>query len=210
MDKNATTYKEKIGKLKCAVVIPTYNNAGTISQVIADVKRFSSDIIVVNDGSTDGTSEILLAIKNIRVIAYSKNRGKGYAIKLGLRKAYEWGFRYAITIDSDGQHYADDIPVFIRRIEQVPDSLLIGARNLSADNMPAVISAECVDAAPLGRQAPEMQKAERASRRLRHSGEPVRVMFLLHRFPSLETKGYFFENIIQPSFSLNIHPLKLY
>lgn len=137
MDKNATTYKEKIGKLKCAVVIPTYNNAGTISQVIADVKRFSSDIIVVNDGSTDGTSEILLAIKNIRVIAYSKNRGKGYAIKLGLRKAYEWGFRYAITIDSDGQHYADDIPVFIRRIEQVPDSLLIGARNLSADNMPA-------------------------------------------------------------------------
>lgn len=131
------TYKDKAANLKCIVVIPTYNNDGTIAQVIADVKHYASDIVVVNDGSTDTTSEILKSTEGIRVIEYAENKGKGYALKLALAKAYEWGYRYAITIDADGQHYADDIPTFIDRIEQVPDSLLIGARNLTADNMPS-------------------------------------------------------------------------
>lgn len=119
------------------VLIPTYNNAGTLAQVISDVKEYASDVIVVNDGSTDNTAKILTAIEDIRIISYAENRGKGYALKLGLSKAYEWGYRYAITIDSDGQHYADDIAVFVERIEQSPDTLLIGARNLTADNMPS-------------------------------------------------------------------------
>lgn len=131
------TYKERMAALKCVVVMPTYNNAGTIAQVIDDVKKYSDDVIVVNDGSTDETAAILSSIKDIKVIDYPKNKGKGYALKLGLAKAYEWGYRYAITIDSDGQHYADDIPVFIDKIEEKPDSLLIGARNLTADNMPS-------------------------------------------------------------------------
>ena len=131
------TYKERMAALKCAVVIPTYNNAGTIAQVIADVKAYTNDVIVVNDGSTDATAEILASISDIRVIDYPKNQGKGYALRLALNQAYEWGFRYAITIDSDGQHYADDIPTFINRIEEAPESLLIGARNLTAENMPS-------------------------------------------------------------------------
>jgi glycosyltransferase involved in cell wall biosynthesis len=130
-------YKERMAALKCVVLIPTYNNAGTIAKVIADVKEYSSDVIVVNDGSTDKTKNILASINDIKVIDYPNNKGKGYALKLGLQKAHEWGYRYAITIDSDGQHYADDIPVFINKIEEKPDSLLIGARNLAADNMPS-------------------------------------------------------------------------
>lgn len=137
MESATLTYKDKIKNLKCVVIIPTYNNALTISRVISDVKEYASDIIVVNDGSTDNTRDILVGIEGIKVIDYTVNKGKGYALKSGLSKAYEWGFRYAITIDSDGQHYADDIPVFIDRIEEVPDSLLIGARNLTADNMPS-------------------------------------------------------------------------
>ncbi len=137
MTASGMTYKQRMSALGCVVVIPTYNNAGTISQVIADVSKFTDDIIVVNDGSTDRTAEILSSTQGIRVIGYEKNEGKGYALKLGLKKAYEAGFRYAITIDSDGQHYADDIPVFLDRIEEMPDSLLIGARNLTADNMPS-------------------------------------------------------------------------
>lgn len=129
--------KERMASLKCVVLIPTYNNAGTIAKVIADVKEYSADIIVVNDGSTDDTKNILASIENIKVIDYPNNKGKGYALKLGLQKAYEWGYRYAITIDSDGQHYADDIPTFLDKIEEKPDSLLIGARNLAADNMPS-------------------------------------------------------------------------
>ena len=131
------TYKERMTALKCVVVMPTYNNAGTIAQVISDVKNYADDVIVVNDGSTDNTASILASIEGIKVIDYPKNKGKGYALKLGLAKAYEWGYRYAVTIDSDGQHYADDIPVFIEKIEEKPDSLLIGARNLTADNMPS-------------------------------------------------------------------------
>ena len=137
MDRTMMTYKERAAALHCVVLISTYNNAGTIAAVISDVQEFASDVIVVNDGSTDDTKSILAAINGIRVIDYPNNRGKGYALKLGLRKAYELGYRYAITIDSDGQHHADDIPAFIDKIEQKPGSLLIGARNLAAENMPS-------------------------------------------------------------------------
>ena len=128
---------ERLKNLGCIVVIPTYNNAGTIAQVISSVKEFAEDIMVVNDGSTDATSEILHSLDGIKLLEYEKNQGKGYALKLALKTARELGYTYALTIDADGQHYADDIPQFVRRIEEVPGSLLVGARNLTADNMPS-------------------------------------------------------------------------
>lgn len=131
------SYPERMRRLECAVVIPTYNNERTLCEVIAAVKGYCDDIFVVNDGSTDSTASLLSGVENIRVIEYGRNRGKGYALRKGLRAATDAGFRYAITIDSDGQHYADDLPVFVERIEQQPDALLIGARNLMADNMPS-------------------------------------------------------------------------
>ena len=136
MMQSAKSYRERLKALKAVIIVPTYNNNGTIGQVISDIKEYTHDIIVVNDGSTDNTLEILQDIEGIRIETYEKNMGKGHALKTGLAKAYESGFRYAITIDADGQHYADDIPVFINRIEEAPDSLLIGGRNLNADNMP--------------------------------------------------------------------------
>lgn len=119
-----------------AIVIPTYNNAATLGKVLTDVLAHSFPVIVVNDGSTDHTAEVLGEFSGIRVISYPENRGKGYALDKGLKAATASGFRYAITLDSDGQHYPDDIPVFLKEIEQHPDSLLIGARNLASDNMP--------------------------------------------------------------------------
>lgn len=130
-------WAERARRLGCAVVIPTYNNDRTLGGVIAGVRRYCADIFVVNDGSTDRTAEVLASTEGIRTIAYARNRGKGYALRCGLRAAREVGFRYALTIDSDGQHYPDDIARFIERIERRPDTLLIGARNLTADNMPA-------------------------------------------------------------------------
>lgn len=130
-------WAERARRLGCAVVIPTYNNDRTLGGVIAGVRRYCADIFVVNDGSTDRTAEVLASKEGIRTIAYARNRGKGYALRRGLRAAREAGFRYALTIDSDGQHYPDDIARFIERIERRPDTLLIGARNLTADNMPA-------------------------------------------------------------------------
>lgn len=130
------SYRQRLAALKCVVVIPAYNNEGTVGRVIEDVKRYAGDIVVVNDGSTDGTADVLASIPDIRVLACDRNRGKGYALNMAMKTAAAEGFDYALTIDADGQHFADDIPAFIDRIEQVPESLLIGARNLAADNMP--------------------------------------------------------------------------
>lgn len=121
---------------RSVIVIPTYNNGGTLGQVLTDVLAYSFPVIVVNDGSTDNTLEVLKGFPGIRVISYPDNQGKGYALNTGLKAATEAGYRYAITLDSDGQHYADDIPVFLKEIALYPDSLLIGARNLASDNMP--------------------------------------------------------------------------
>lgn len=129
-------WRERLEQLKCLVLIPTYNNNGTIAKVIKDVQVYASNVLVVNDGSTDNTEEIINGIDGISIISYKKNKGKGYALKTGLKRARQMGFRYAITIDSDGQHYPSDIPAFIEQIEQTPDSLIIGARNLNAENMP--------------------------------------------------------------------------
>lgn len=130
-------YTRKMEALRCCVIIPTYNNAQTIAAVIESVLAYTPHVIIVNDGATDSTPEILESFKNrVDVVSYLPNRGKGMALRTGIKRAQEKGYRYAITIDSDGQHYADDIPVFIQKIEEVPDALIVGARNLQQENMP--------------------------------------------------------------------------
>ncbi len=124
--------RETIRNHRICVLIPTYNNAGTLRDVISSVVRYSPDVIVVNDGSTDSTSDILKEFEStIRIVSYSRNRGKGYALKAGFRFAKECGYSYAITIDSDGQHYAEDIPGFVKAIVENPGALIIGERDLS-------------------------------------------------------------------------------
>src|SRR4051794_21189413 len=94
-------YRKKIDALNCCVIIPTYNNEQTISAVISDVLTFTSNVIVVSDGPTDSTNEQLRKFSNIHVISYSPNRGKGIALRTGIKCAQEKNYRYAITIDSD-------------------------------------------------------------------------------------------------------------
>jgi glycosyltransferase involved in cell wall biosynthesis len=129
--------KSRIKALNCCVVIPTYNNENTLQKVIDDVARFSDNIMVVNDGSTDNTANILDKNKAIHIVSYAKNRGKGYAIKKAFKAAAKLGYEYVITIDADGQHFAKDIPVFIEKIEEEPNSILVGSRGLEHENMAA-------------------------------------------------------------------------
>ena len=117
--------------------MPTYNNGSTLRDVVERTLTFCQDVIVVNDGCTDTSVEILASFgKKITVIDYGKNRGKGYALKKGLEKALELNFDYAITIDSDGQHYPEDIPLFINVLQQHPNALIVGSRNFNQENMP--------------------------------------------------------------------------
>lgn len=112
------------------VVIPTYNNVGTVVSVIERTLKECDDVIVINDGSTDGTGELLHRINGITIVEYPKNKGKGYALKKGFRKALELGFAYAITLDADGQHYPEDIPLFLKANMEHPRTLIIGNRDM--------------------------------------------------------------------------------
>ena len=123
-------------KEKFCVIIPTYNNASKIEAVVEGVLQQTRNIIIVNDGSTDSTASILEQYKNITIVSYPKNRGKGFALKTGFNKALEAGFEYAITIDSDGQHNAGEIPNFVAAHKQNKDALIIGVRKTIEGNVP--------------------------------------------------------------------------
>ncbi|RYY30795.1 MAG: DUF2062 domain-containing protein [Chitinophagaceae bacterium] len=121
---------------RVCVLIPTYNNRGTLTQVVSDVLEITSNVIVVNDGSTDNTPELLTQFADIRVLSYAPNRGKGWALRQGFRLAADAGYRYAITIDSDGQHFAKDLPRFINDLITHGDGLIMGARNMDQASVP--------------------------------------------------------------------------
>ncbi|MDR6515219.1 DUF2062 domain-containing protein [Chryseobacterium camelliae] len=126
-----------ISEQKICVLIPTYNNAKTLRRVIDGVLVYTESIIIVNDGSTDATSDILAGYPGVKTIHLPANKGKGNALKTGFRTAQAAGYDYAITIDSDGQHYPDDIPVFVGALlEEGEDVLLIGNRNMAQDGIP--------------------------------------------------------------------------
>lgn len=123
--------------LGVCVIIPTYNNAATIAQVIADTLGYTDNIIVVNDGSTDDTERIIRGFDHLTIESYTPNRGKGMALRTGFKKAIASGYSYAITIDSDGQHFAKDLPLFIEKLKNEGPALIMGARNMdTADNVP--------------------------------------------------------------------------
>ncbi len=117
---------------RCACVIPTYNNAATLPQVILNVKSYCEAIIVVDDGSTDTTKQVLEGISGVIKLGYGINKGKGHALRIGMHHALHAGFTHAITIDADGQHRSLDIPVLLKESEQFPRSVVMGSRSLDA------------------------------------------------------------------------------
>jgi len=125
-------------QLKCCVLIPTYNNHKTLRNVLERVLTYTENIIVVNDGATDSTAEILNNFPQLIQIHLLKNIGKGNALKVGFQKALELDYEFVITIDSDGQHFPEDIPVFLDALEkeETKNVLYIGARNMEQADVP--------------------------------------------------------------------------
>ena len=130
--------QQRIKDLKVCVLMPTYNNERTLKRVIDGVLKITDDLIIVNDGATDSTSEILKNYSQLEQIQIPKNKGKGNALRVGFKKAETLGFDFAITIDSDGQHFPEDISVFVDKLESEKNKnlLLIGARNMDQDSVP--------------------------------------------------------------------------
>lgn len=130
--------KEQMRRERCCVIVPTYNNGHTIIDVLRRIEPFAHYIIVVNDGSTDDTMQLLgeAPVEGLSVVSYEHNRGKGHALMKGFERALQQGFDYAITIDSDGQHYPEDIPLLLAAHDEQREALVVGCRNLTEENMP--------------------------------------------------------------------------
>ena len=125
-------------QLKCCVLVPTYNNQKTLQKVIERVLEYTTNLIIVNDGATDATAQILHEFPQLEQIHIQENKGKGNALKIGFQKAVALGYDFAITIDSDGQHFPEDIPIFLNALkkEETKNVLYIGSRNMEQDDVP--------------------------------------------------------------------------
>ena len=123
-------------KYKVAVLIPTFNNERTLRNVIRSVQEYSQDIIVVNDGSTDSTAELLQQFDQINLVSYTPNKGKGFALRKGFQHAIAMGYDYVISIDSDGQHFAEDLPKFLYALQDHPAAIIMGVRNMQQAGIP--------------------------------------------------------------------------
>ena len=131
-------YRQEFKRMGICVIVPTFNNQKTVGRVIEEVLGYTDDVIVVNDGATDETPDILDGFGDrIVKVSYAPNKGKGYALRMGFAKATELGYNYAITIDSDGQHFPNDLPKFLEVHRTHPKAVIMGARNLEADGMAA-------------------------------------------------------------------------
>lgn len=134
--KEQETQSDVLTNGELCVIIPTYNNAATLPSVIRDVAAYTNHIIVINDGSTDNTHEVLNEFSFIKQISYSQNVGKGWAMRQGFSLAIQQGYKYAITIDSDGQHFASDLPAFVQKLEIDGPAIIMGARNMNQESVP--------------------------------------------------------------------------
>ena len=139
--------RQELRQYKVCVIVPTYNNHLTVLQVVERLLPFAADIIVVNDGSTDDTLTLLRDYQQLQgdtqlhIVTYPENQGKGHALRSGFRQALSLDFDYAITIDSDGQHYPEDLPHFLTRLKECLAQghervLVVGNRKLQQENMP--------------------------------------------------------------------------
>lgn len=128
--------EDEANSLKCCVIIPTYNNQNTLKRVVDGVLKITDKVIIVNDGSTDDTKSILAQYKDVEQIHFKKNIGKGFALRKGFEKALDLDYSHAITIDSDGQHYPEDILLFLEFMKDQPETLVIGSRDMNQEGVP--------------------------------------------------------------------------
>ena len=143
-----------LDKMGCCVVIPAYACWGPLFSVLHGVYEYASHILVVDDGSGDEPTWLLDFVPadnkpyatgtcgtNVNgvpftLIRHPKNRGKGAALATGFAWAREQGFRYALTIDADGQHAPGDIPHLAHALTEQPGALIVGCRRKGSEDMP--------------------------------------------------------------------------
>ncbi len=125
--------------MKILIAIPVYNERKYVGSVLDKIKTFHNDLLVVDDGSTDGTGEYLSGRKDIKVIRHLENRGYGQSLIDAFKFADGAGYDWVITMDCDEQHEPEMIPTFIREIAKDDADIISGSRYLesrSDDDLP--------------------------------------------------------------------------
>jgi len=131
----------KINDNKIAILIPAYNEGKSIKKTINNCLKYGLDIIIVNDGSTDNTKEVLKEFenkKNIIIINHDINKGKGEALKTGFNYIVNNNYLGVITIDADGQHDANEIQCFLDQLKNNNYDLIVGSRFKDTQGMPFI------------------------------------------------------------------------
>jgi len=118
--------------VKPCIIIPCYNHPSTVA-VVASSAQSHGRVIVVDDGSTSPLPQL----PGCDVVRLERNSGKGAALRAGFERAIELGFTHALTMDSDGQHFADDLPKFLAAAQTQPNALIVGVRDFYAAGAPA-------------------------------------------------------------------------
>lgn len=110
--------------------LPVFNERTHLDEVLNEVVRYSDDVLVVNDGSTDGTTELLNRRNDVIVVTHPENRGYGAALKTAFNYAAEHDYDVLVSIDCDGQHSPMRIPTFVQEIDRANADIVSGSRYL--------------------------------------------------------------------------------
>ena len=108
--------------------LPIYNEHAHVQSVLAKVRQTSDAILVVDDGSSDGTAELLQQEDDILLITHPQNRGYGAALQSAFQYAIDQQYEFLVTIDCDGQHEPQRIPMLVEACQQA--DIVSGSRYL--------------------------------------------------------------------------------
>ena len=112
---------------RVAVLIPGYDVELTVAEVVRGSLAFVEKVLVVDDGSSDGTARVAESA-GAQVLRHDRNLGKGAALQSGMRRLQELGFTHAFTVDGDGQHLPAEIPVLLEACVESREAIFIGKR----------------------------------------------------------------------------------
>lgn len=121
--------------MKICILIPAFNEAKAIGELVASVRKKNLDVVVVDDGSSDGTGEIARK-QGAHVIRHDPNKGKGISLQDGFEYVLSHKYDGVIAMDGDAQHGVDDLDTFIATARQFPDSVITGNRMSNTKDMP--------------------------------------------------------------------------
>jgi glycosyltransferase involved in cell wall biosynthesis len=119
---------EASSTMRVLTAIPVYNEQAHLEPVLAEVLRYASDVLVVDDGSTDKTSEILLKFPTVQVIRHPRNLGYGAGLESAFQRTIDAGYDGLVTIDCDGQHEPSLIPMIASHLTEA--DVVSGSRYL--------------------------------------------------------------------------------